>query len=518
MDIKSILANAATMLFLAGCSGEHVLNNYTPTIDTVMQVCIPTEGQQLDFAKNPVTGLRDVINWQLNNTSYDKDLFLQQVKLKLGQDETTFNAIKMGINADFTDELKTVNKIRLLKSSIDANVNKFKFTKHLDVLRFKLHSAPVGSEEERKLIDELQLGIEKIRGNGVGGAKKNLVREIDLSNSQSIDDGFDDAMEVYSTAGILGFGLQGFNDLFGDHQGIRRGETVVISALQHKWKSGALFTTAIQAAYFNAPTYLKLPEPKEGQEDKRKALILHITLENDALGELLFMYKYIREQLTGEATSITNLTKEERVAARQYVMDFFKNQGFEFKICQYSAGDYDYAQLFNTIESYEELGYEIHMVTLDYMGKMSTRGCVEGPHGKNIQDLYQRIQNFMLRKKIAFLTAHQMSTEAKALERNGEEILVKAVCELGYYAGCRTVDNEVDMEIYQHKVIIGGKHYLMWQRGKHRKPGNPTEEAMKFCVYQMHPVATIPWDRDREPTYTRRLPGYGNNDVNADMF
>ena len=516
MDIKSILANAATMLFLAGCSGEHVLNNYTPTIDSVMQTCIPTEGQQLDFGKNPVTGLRDVINWQLNNTSYDKDLFLQQVRLKLGQDEATFNAIKLGVNTDVSDELKTVSRIRLLKSSIDSNIKKFKFTKNLDTIRFKIHTAPTGSEEERKLYDELAMQLESIRT--VGGNKKNLVREIDLSSVESIDNGFDDAMEVYSTRGILGFGLQGFNDLFGDHQGIRRGETVVISALQHKWKSGALFTNIIQAAYFNQPTYLRMPEPKEGQEDKRKALLLHITLENDALGELLFMYKYIREQLEGQPVSITNLTKEERIAAREYVMLFFKNSGFEFKICQFAAGDYDYAQLFGTIEGYEELGYEVHMVTLDYMGKMSTRGCVEGPHGKNIQDLYQRVQNFMLRKKIAFLTAHQMSTEAKALERNGEEILVKAVCELGYYAGCRTVDNEVDMEIYQHKVIIGGKHYIMWQRGKHRKPGNPTDEAMKFCVYQMLPVATIPWDYQREPKYTRRLPGYGNNDVNADMF
>lgn len=139
-------------------------------------------------------------------------------------------------------------------------------------------------------------------------------------------------------------------------------------------------------------------------------------------------------------------------------------------------------------------------------------------HGKDIQDLYQRMQNFMLRKKIGFLTAHQMSTEAKALERGGEAILVKAVCELGYYAGCRTVDNEVDMEIYQHKVIIGGRHYLTWQRGKHRKPGNPTDENMKFCVYEMLPVATIPWDYDREPRYQRRIPGYGNNEVNMDMF
>ena len=518
MDIKSILASATTMLFLSGCAGEHVQKNYLSIIDDVMQTCRPSEGQQVDFAKNPIVGLRDVINWQMHSTSYDKDLFLQQVKLKVGQDEGTFNAIKMGIECPLDDELKVVSKLRILKSSIESDLNKQKFITELDYLRFKFAQAPAGSKEEKELLDKLQMGMERLKGNGLGGGKKYLVRSISFNDEASVSAGIDDAMEVYNTRGVLGFGLQGFNDLFGDHQGIRRGETVVISALQHKWKSGALLSSAIQVAYFNEPTYLNLKAPKEGEEDKRKAMILHITLENDPLGELLFAYRYIREQLEGVPTSITNLSEEEKAFAKKYVVDFFKESGFHFEVVQYAAGEFGYSDLFAAIESYEELGFEIHMLTLDYMGKMSTRGCVDGPHGKNIQDLYQRLQNYMLRKKIALLTAHQMSTEAKALERNGEEILVKAVCELGYYAGCRTVDNEVDMEIYQHIVKIGGKSYMTWQRGKHRKPGSVTPDDMRFCVYLMQEMSVIPWDYQREPGFKRRLPGYGNNDVNVDMF
>ena len=127
MDIKSILASATTMLFLSGCAGEHVQKNYLPVIDDVMQTCRPSEGQQVDFAKNPIVGLRDVINWQIHSTSYDKDLFLQQVKLKVGQDESTFNAIKMGIECPMEDELKVVSKLRILKSSIESDLNKQKF-------------------------------------------------------------------------------------------------------------------------------------------------------------------------------------------------------------------------------------------------------------------------------------------------------------------------------------------------------------------------------------------------------
>lgn len=518
MDIKSVLATAVTMMFLSGSIGDHVLQNYSATLDDVMANCKPADGEQLDFAKSPISGLRDVITWQLHSTSYDKDLFLQQVKLKLGQDESTFAAVKLGVDVDYEDELKIIGKINILKSDIDSKINKLKFEHKLSQLRFKYGVATVGSEEEKAVLEELQLHLEKIKGNGIGGAKRLLVREINFNDELSVSSGIDEAMEVYNTKGILTYGLQGYCDLFGDHQGIRRGETCVISALQHKWKSGALLSGAIQLAYFNTPTYLRLPEPKEGQEDKRKALILHITLENDALGELLFTYKYIREQLEGIPTSITNLSPEEKKAAQQYVNNFFNNSGFEFKVLQYAAGEFGFSELFAVIESYESLGYEIHHVSLDYMGKMGTRGCVDGPHGKNIQDLYQRIQNFMLRKKIAFTTAHQMSTEAKALERAGEEILVQAVCELGFYAGCKTVDNEVDVEIYQHIVKVAGKSYMTWQRGKHRKPGAITPDLMRFCVYEMYEMAVLPWDKGLQPRYTRRLPGYGNNDVSPDMF
>lgn len=72
------------------------------------------------------------------------------------------------------------------------------------------------------------------------------------------------------------------------------------------------------------------------------------------------------------------MSREERDYATKYVMEYFAARGYHFVINQFAAGDFDYSQLFGLIESYEELGYEIHMVTLDYVGKMSTRGCTVG--------------------------------------------------------------------------------------------------------------------------------------------
>ena len=164
------------------------------------------------------------------------------------------------------------------------------------------------------------------------------------------------------------------------------------------------------------------------------------------------------------------------------------------------------------------MGYEVHFVSLDYAGRMSTKGCVASSgSGSDKRDLMKRLQAHALKHKYALMTAWQMSSDAQTKLREGEQFLVKAVRELGYYLDCRTVANEVDMEIYQAFVVVGDKKFITWQRGKHRKPGNQPDEIMKFCVYQTSKVAFVRWDHGGKPTYTHRLTGDINN-VGATEF
>jgi hypothetical protein len=83
-----------------------------------------------------------------------------------------------------------------------------------------------------------------------------------------------------------------------------------------------------------------------------------------------------------------------------------------------------------------------------------------------------------------------MSTEAKQLIRDGTHDFVKVVANKGYYADCRGLDLEVDMEIYQHIVKQNGVSYLTLQRGKHRKVGI-TPEKDQFTVYAFDIVGDI---------------------------
>ena len=89
------------------------------------------------------------------------------------------------------------------------------------------------------------------------------------------------------------------------------------------------------------------------------------------------------------------------------------------------------------------------------------------------------------RKKILCITPHQLSTDAKKLTRQGVEDFVKEIANKGYWDSCTTIDQEVDMEIYQHKVEVNGVAYLTIQRGKHRKPSITPYQDL-YVVYQFN--------------------------------
>lgn len=89
------------------------------------------------------------------------------------------------------------------------------------------------------------------------------------------------------------------------------------------------------------------------------------------------------------------------------------------------------------------------------------------------------------KRKITFITPHQLSTEAKRLIREGRQDFVKEIAGKGYYAGSSQLDQEVDLEIYIHIEEVNGRYYLCIQRGKHRKVTiTPLEHLYAILPFQ----------------------------------
>jgi hypothetical protein len=85
------------------------------------------------------------------------------------------------------------------------------------------------------------------------------------------------------------------------------------------------------------------------------------------------------------------------------------------------------------------------------------------------------------KRKILHITPHQLSTEAKHLMRDGHSDFVKKMVGGGYYTGCKSVDNEVDIELFINIEKVNGEAFLTMQRGKHRGV-NGTLEKDKYMV------------------------------------
>ena len=60
---------------------------------------------------------------------------------------------------------------------------------------------------------------------------------------------------------------------------------------------------------------------------------------------------------------------------------------------------------------YESQGYEIHTCLIDYVSLLSKKGLTNTRLDTDIQELFRRIKNFCMGRKILFISPHQLSTE-----------------------------------------------------------------------------------------------------------
>lgn len=173
-------------------------------------------------------------------------------------------------------------------------------------------------------------------------------------------------------------------------------------------------------------------------------------------------------------------------------IDELKINGYEIFMVEVDPSQWTYLDLQNYILGLEAQGYEIHCCMVDYLGVLPTTGCMQGgPTGSDKRDLLRRMRNFFRARRTTFITPWQLSTEAKMLIRNGlEDTFVQEIANKGYYDSCRTIDQEVDLELYFHIVKADGRSFLTVQRGKHRVV-NQTPERYKYCVLPFHDVGDV---------------------------
>lgn len=430
-----------------------------------------------------------VMSMCLSSVSQDLETIIIELSTALKNDQDLLSTIKSQLEQNMTTGglkrsiLNIKNKLLIYykELSIVKEINKANYELNNDKNEVSI------TEYANILITNLEAYCSNVKINDPG-----LVDKVVLSNKEDLDKITEKIKAESQEGGILKTGWRQINKM--TQGGFRKGETVVLNALQHSYKSGFTQSLVMQLARFNKP----LLENKD-----KKPCIIYISLEDEIMNILKFMYKYLyyneNNKLPDKTDDDISLLSSEQL--QDYVLKRLGINGYEVILYRGDPGLWTYKNIFNIITELEVQGYEVHACFVDYLAKLPTTFCdTTGPTGTAMRDLFNRCRNFFSKKGILFFTPHQLNTEAKALMKNGvpEKTFVKEIAGKGYTEMSKQIDQVVDLELYIHKVKLEDKGYgLTVQRGKHRVPTIIDDEDM-YCILKFPYRAPIKEDLNDE--------------------
>lgn len=480
MDTRTILAKIITLIYKT-----RLINNLEndDLIRTVLGT-IKTDSPEFNFlGNNSLKNFKEMCLAQLDEKEHiPKEMILQQISIILENDQKLIGVVKDSIYPEHDD---ASNK-RIVSSLIKTLNNYYKERLAVDLLSKMTYDLKFNRAKIGNFSDYLKNGLTELEplANMVSSLKDPaIVNEVDFENPDSVETVFEEVRSINNNTGVYQFGWHGVNKL--SQGGVRRGEAVGVEALQHKYKTGSTLSMFMQIATSNKPIVTK-----EEAEAGKKPLLFRVSFEDSLTNNLQFMYQYLKEV---EGIHVTKRDFEELSAAemKDYVIKRMTATGFSIKMLRVDPSQWTYSSLMNKIIELEAQGYAVHLLMTDYLLMMPTTGCIQGALGADKRDMVRRVRNFCSARNIAFMTPFQLSTEANQLLRNGvpEHQFVNEIAEKNYTDGCKTIGQELDLEIYVHTFMHKRKKILAFRRGKHRgRPDIPVED--KFCMYKFPSLTT----------------------------
>ena len=377
MDSKLLLVNAITLLYResqinVGADGSGQLVK-----EIVESIKIPDSSVEGDRERETIISLRATALWMANNIpnyDYERALLLQRIRVNTGYNNDLFDAFEAGMHDLETDE--EIQRVCLeyresLRMYLGRNKIKEIVKKASQQLLFNEDQV-----EWKNYVGDLYAQLEPYTRSMTSETNKSSMDVVDFNNLEELKAMFKRASEEVSTNGILHTGWQGINDMTGEHQGFRRGEFVLVGALQFNYKTGFTLNLFKQMALYNKP-YLRDPT--------KKPMLVHLSLENNLTDNLIWLYVSLKENETGQLVDVNDIDVDE---ATNYVKEKLFANGYHIHMCRENPSTFTYYDLFDKIDTLESQGYEVCAVVCDYLNMMTKQGCVGmGAGGDEIRDL-----------------------------------------------------------------------------------------------------------------------------------
>lgn len=504
MDNRLLLVKCITLLYRESLLSDRNDNSSSLVRTALEGMKLHDTGLTLNKSGDILANLKATVLEMCENAldhEYEKSDLLQRIKVNCGNDETLYTTIAQGLDPEMSETSLKRTILNIRKSL--HNHHRFNSVKKIiSTASFTVNNQFEKIKDTTAWVRELCAQLEPFQV-GINAKDPAILDDIELHDTDKVKQVFSQIEEEENGESIMRTGWQGVNRMLDG--GFRRGEQWVIGALQHNWKSGFSLTLFKQIALYNKP---KMIDPT------KKPLLLRISFEDSIQINFKFLYKSLKENETGQIVNTAGISNEEMA---KYVQEKLTINGFYIKLMSVNPSLWTYKDICNKIIELEAEGYEVQLCMLDYLLKIPTTGCDQGPMGHDIRNLYERIRAFMASRKITCITPHQLSTDAKAFMRDGRQDLVKQIVGGGYYAGSKQIDQVVDGELFIHIEKLNKEAYLTLQRGKHRKVSITPEEDL-FGVYKFVKNGVVMDDIDKADSVRQKVGGPALSDGGGAAF
>lgn len=446
----------------------------------IMPANLLGEGVESEITK----ALKVTLEWLIKETPDTLVLpvdIVERVRINCLNDSSLIITLDNILSHEAADEDETHMRVGAIINELKSELKQQRFSQI-----FKKANKDVNFSFEQvdtvAFTREMLEKLNEFNGAGEGEVRMGFQGGLSSEDPDSLISLLDNAKELDSDRGALRTGLQGLNRALGG-KGFKRGEMVNFGALSHNYKTGILLDLFRQIPMYNTPLMV---------DPTKKPLILRISFENKPEQDVPEIAGAIMEQELKKNVALHEI--DSSVIADKVISKLTRN-GYFFAMECYDPNNMTVWDIIDILEDYNNKGYEVHALDLDYLA-LVTRPGKDGNKEQVIQHAYEVLRNHCYPRGITVLTAHQLSTEALAISREGHANFTQKIGEGAYYMDCKGIRTKLDCEFILHIHKVGDRSVLMFYKGKHR--GQVTPEEHKTFGYVFQPYGGICDDVEEE--------------------
>ena len=474
MDQRILFIQSIALLFWESLIPEQGKNSRALIIRLIQSLPALEGIAATDEDRDNLIALKDIALTMAasSETTYDRDFLLSKVKLNIKRDAELREDVESLLKGDTTNQEAILTKIDELQKELNRFFIQRDFKDKIKAIAGKTIYAGAQPFQVSEMAKFIMAEMERfVDAETNANDDPSLNGAGDTEDEEALTKHFLNVQEDLDPASVIKTGWQRFNKMCGDVAGLRRGNMYVVGARPSNGKSLVSSCITLHSMMFNEP-YLF--------DQTKKPCILHISTENDIPLNMRIWFKYWWEY---ENNAACNLLDMDPAYMAKWFIDKVKEKGYTFKFFHIDPTNTSYHQILTRFMELEAQGYEIQLATVDYLAMINGDGLGDENRAFWIRQLFKVMRNYCNPRRITLITPHQVATDAAMLLRQGSTDFVKQIAGKRYWAECRSIDMEVDMEIVCNIEHDAEKNaWMAFARGKDRSSQGTPEKDCSFFI------------------------------------